>query len=51
MPRKNSNARQGKRQKKIKDFVHIVSIDRKNVENMSPGKLVAAAEYKVVEGY
>ena len=51
MPRRKSNARSGKKQKKLRDIVHLIPIDRKSTENMSPGKLVAAAEYKVVEGY
>lgn len=51
MPRRKSNARPGQKKKKLRGGVYLIRFDRKSAENMSPGKLVAVAEYRIAEGY
>jgi hypothetical protein len=47
MPRKNKNARLSKPPKKINESkAIIVQINRNNIEHMSPGWVVAIAEWK-----
>jgi hypothetical protein len=51
MPRRKSNARTGQKKKKMRAEIYLIPFEHKDAEKMSPGKLVAVAEYKVVEGY
>lgn len=47
MPRKNNNARKIRRPRKLNyKRAVLVPFDRKTVERMSPGRLVAVAEWR-----
>ena len=46
MPRKNKKARNNKRTRRLNSEVALVKFDRKEAETMSPGRLVAAADWR-----